>query len=40
MMIYNDIVSNATDYISYFANFDHHMLKITDRDMIKNSAAE
>ena len=40
MMTYNDIISNATRYISYFANFDHHMLKITDRDTIKNSAAK
>ena len=39
-MIYNDTISNATDYISYFANFDHHMLKITDKNTIKNSAAE
>ena len=40
MMIYNDTVSNATDYISYFANFDHHMSKITDKSTIKNSAAK
>ena len=40
MMIYNDTISDATEYTSYFANFDHHMLKITDRDTITNSAAE
>ena len=40
MMTYNDTISDATKYISYFANFDHHMFKITDRDTIKNSAAE
>ena len=40
MMTYNDTISNATEYTSYFANFEHHMLKITDRRTIKNSAAE
>ena len=40
MMTYNDTISNATKYISYYANFGHHMLKITDRETIKNSAAE
>ena len=34
------MVTRHTDYISYFANFDHHMSKIIDKETIKNSAAK